>query len=277
MKPLALVVENDAGTRKLLDVLLSRVGLEVDLVPTGSDASIILKHVEYDVLLIDLLLPGKNGRELLGWMAEERPHLLSRTVVLSSASPAQLEDVRASWPQVRTIRKPFELSEMLELTQAIAAAREPREQSAEEQFCRYSMRAGAKAGIVVAANGAGLEPILSFGYTPAMLENWFPLPIDAPFPLCASVRHGKPLWIASVLAAAPEYPTLAAVWEANESRAIAAVPLRDGDRLLGAIGWSFREVRLFSEAEQQVFASIAEALPEWLGLRSEQSESSATA
>ena len=35
MKPLALVIENDAGTRKLLNVLLTRVGMDVDLVPTG--------------------------------------------------------------------------------------------------------------------------------------------------------------------------------------------------------------------------------------------------
>lgn len=275
MKPLALVVENDASTRKLLDVLLSRIGMEVDLVPTGSDASIILRHVEYDVMLLDLLLPGKNGLELLAWLAEERPRTLSRVVVLSSASPAQLEDVRARWPQVRTIRKPFELGEVLELTQHIAAAREPREQGAEEKFCRYSMRAGAKAGVVVAADGQGLEPLLSFGYAPAILEGWFPLPLDAPYPLCAAVRHDKPLWIASVLAAAPEYPTLAAVWEANESRAIAAVPLRDRNRLLGAIGWSFREARLFSEAEQQVLTGIAEAVPEWLGLHGAQTANTA--
>jgi CheY-like chemotaxis protein len=269
MKPLALVIENDAGTRKLLDVLLSRLGLDVDLVPTGNDAAIILQHVEYDVLLIDLLLPGKSGTKLLEELAAERPHMLSRAVVISSASPAQLEALRERWPAVRTIRKPFELGEVIDAAQQIAAARAPRALTAEEKFCRYSMRAGAKAGVIVRANGNVLEPILSFGYTREMVEGYFPLSVDAPYPLCTTVRHGRPLWIASVVASAPEYPTLAAVWEKNESRAVAAVPLRDGKRVVGAIGWSFREPRLFSEAEQQLLTEIAETVPEWI--RAEQS------
>lgn len=275
MKTLALVIENDAGTRKLLDVLLSRLGLDVDLVPTGSDASVILQHVEYDVLLIDLLLPGRSGTQLLEWLAAERPHMLSRAVVISSASPAQLDALRERWPAVRTIRKPFELGEVIDVTQQIAATRIPRTHTPEENFCRYSMRAGAKAGIVVRTNGNAVEPLISFGYTPAMLEGYFPFSVDAPYPLCTTLRHGKPVWIASVVAASPEYPMLAPVWEKNESRALAAVPLRDGDRVIGAVGWSFREPRLFSDGEQELLTRIAAAVPEWM--RAEQSTASASA
>lgn len=274
MKPLALVIENDAGTRKLLDVLLSRLGLEVDLVPTGSDAAVVLQHVEYDVLLIDLLLPGRSGTQLLEWLAQERPHMLARSIVISSASPAQLDALRERWPDVRTIRKPFELGEVVEETQRVVSGHVPRTHTAEEKFCRHSMRAGAKAGIIVRASGNALEPILSFGYAPGMVESYFPMTIDAPYPLCAALRHGKPMWIASVVAAAPEYPTLAPVWEKNESRAIATVPLRDGNRVVGAVGWSFREPRLFSDLEQRLFTEIAEAVPEWM--RTEQSTTSAS-
>ncbi|HEX6086614.1 MAG TPA: response regulator [Thermoanaerobaculia bacterium] len=275
MKPLALVIENDAGTRKLLDVLLSRLGLEVDLVPTGSDAAVVLQHVEYDALLIDLLLPGRSGIQLLEWLAQERPHMLARSIVISSASPANLEALRERWPDVHTIRKPFELGEVLEETQRVVSLRVPRTPTVEEKFCRHSMRAGAKAGIIVRASGNALEPVLSFGYEPAMMTSYFPMPLDAQYPLCAAMRHGKPMWIASVVAAAPEYPTLAPVWEKNESRAIATMPLREGNRVVGAIGWSFREPRLFSEVEQQLLTEIAEAVPEWM--RAEQSTASASA
>jgi two-component system, response regulator, stage 0 sporulation protein F len=275
MKPLALVVENDSGTRRLLDVLLSRVGLEVDRVTNGDDALIALQNVAYDVLLTDLLLPGRSGAQLLEWLTAERPHMLSRTIVLSSSTPARLEELRERWPALRTIRKPFELGEVLEVTQEIAStARATRTPDAAEMFCRHSMRAGAKAGVVIGSRA--LSPIISFGYTKEMLERFFPLPADAPYPLTTTLRHGKPLWLASVIAAAPEYPMLAAVWEANQSRALASVPVRDGHgNLIGAAGWSFREPRLFSEAEQQLFTEIAEALPEWLGIDAEQSATSA--
>ena len=275
MKPLALVIENDAGTRKLLDVLLSRLGLDVDLVPSGSDASVILQHVGYDVLLIDLFLPGKTGTQLLEWLAAERPHMLARAVIISSATPTQLDALRERWPAVRTIRKPFELGEVIEVTQEIAATRVPHTPTLEENFCRYSMRAGAKAGLIVRTNGDAVEPLLSFGYTPAMLEGYFPLRVDAPYPICTTLRHGKPLWIASIIAASPEYPTLAPVWEKNESRALATVPLCEGNRVVGAVGWSFREPRLFSDGEQQLLTRIAEAVPEWM--RAEQSSVQASA
>jgi two-component system cell cycle response regulator CpdR len=278
MKPLALVIENDAGTRKLLNVLLTRVGMDVDLVPTGDDAFIALQHVPYDVLVIDLLLPGRTGMDLLAGFAAERPHLLSRSVVLSSASPMQLDLVRERWPEVLVIRKPFELGEVLEATQQIAARSEPRESSAAAKFCRYSLRAGAKAGVVVAPNSESLDLVLSFGYTSEMLDSYFPLPADAPYPLSTAVRHGKALWLASLIAAAPDFPTLAPVWEANQSRAVAALPLRDDNgKIIGAVGWSFREPRLFSEAEQQVFLEIAEALPEWIGALGRQSAGAALA
>ncbi|HUR80265.1 MAG TPA: response regulator [Thermoanaerobaculia bacterium] len=263
MKFLALVIENDAGTRKLLNVLLSRVGMDVDLVPTGNDALLVLQHVQYDVVVIDLLLPGKSGMELLEWVAEHRPHLLSRSLVLSSAAPAQLDMVRTRWPEVTVIRKPFELGEVLQVTQEMAAQSKMREQTAVEKFCRHSIRAGAKAGLVV-TNASVREPVLSFGYTKEMLDAFFPIPSDAPYPLVAAMRHGKPVWLASLQAAAPDYPMLAPVWEKNESRAIAVVPLRENGRIIGAVGWSFREPRLFSEAEQQVFMDIAHALVEWI-------------
>ncbi len=277
MKPLALVIENDAGTRKLLNVLLTRVGMDVDLVPTGDDAFIMLQHVQYDVLVIDLLLPGKSGMELLEWLSAERPHLLSRSIVLSSATPAQLDTVRTQWPEVLAIRKPFELGEVLGATQHIATRSSAREESALAKFCRHSMRAGAKAGVVVVPSNGRLELVLSFGYTKDMLEAYFPLAADAPYPLSTAMRHGKPLWLASLIAAAPDYPMLAPVWQANASRAVAALPLRDHGRIIGAVGWSFREPRLFSEAEQQIFLEIAEALPEWMGTHPGQTTAAAHA
>ena len=112
MKPLALVIENDGGTRKLLDVLLTRAGMEVDLVSSGSDALILLAHARYDVLFIDLLLPGTSGMQVLEWIAREHPPLLARAIVLSSAPEVQLQQVRDAWPQVHVIRKPFEVADI---------------------------------------------------------------------------------------------------------------------------------------------------------------------
>lgn len=263
MKPLALVIENDGGTRRLLDVLLTRFHLEVDLVASGSDALLLLERVEYDLILVDLLLPGTSGMEVLGWLDLARHHLLPRTVVVSSASELHLERVRQAYPQVRVIRKPFELGDIVGLAADTVTSRKP--PLPEEEFARRSVRAGAKAGIVLRKQEAQLVPVMSFGYTPASIEAFFPLFVDAPLPITKAARVGQPVWIASIAHASVEYPSLPPVLEKNESRALAAVPLLRGDEVVGVAGWSFREPRLFAEGEQQLFVTIATTLADRLG------------
>lgn len=264
MKPLALVIENDSGTRKLLDVLLTRAGLEVDLVPAGSDALLLLANVRYDVLFIDLPLPGTSSMQILEWIGREQPRTLAKSIVLSSAPERQLQLVREQWPQVRIVRKPFELGDIVAGAQAMAARREERIVSFAEVFCRRSVRAGARTGVIARKDGSRVEVLHSFGYTRGEAESYFPLSLDAPVPLCAAIRNAAPVWLASLTLADTAYPLLKPVFERYESRALAAVPLVRGDHVLGAVGWSFREAHPFSDAEQQPFLSIAATVAEGL-------------
>ncbi len=277
MKPLALVIENDGSTRKLLDVLLTRSGLEVDLVPTGSDALILLEHARYDLVLIDLLLPGTSGVQVLEWIERERPRALARAVVLSSASEVQLQRVRDRWPQVRVIRKPFELGEVVETALELTANREERVTSFGEDFCRRSVRAGAKTGIIVKTGGQHVDALFAFGYEAGEIASYFPVTLDASLPICAAIRNARPVWLASVTLASNDYPLLVPVFQKNESRAIAAVPIVRGTRVVGAVGWSFREPRLFTDSEQQHFLAIAAVLAEGFPDAPQQSASAAEA
>lgn len=261
MKPLALVLENDRGTRSLLGVLLGRFGLAADLVETGSDALLLFEHVEYDVLFIDLLLPGTNGMDVLRWLAEHRPAMLDRCVVLSGASPAALNSVAENWPQVRVIRKPFEITEIVAETERTLARPTVRTGSAAEEFTRRSVAIGAKAGIVLRANGTSgsLEPVFSFGYKPEDLEPFLPMTFDKPYPLCVAFRSAQPVWLASVTSEESEYPLLVPVWRKNASRALAALPLIARGEPVGAAGWSFAQPRTFAETEREELLAIAQS------------------
>ena len=264
MKPLALVVENDSGTRRLLHVLLGRIGFEVDVVPTGSDALLLLEQVEYGALVLDLLLPGISGREVLGWIARERPDLLSRTIVISSAPPSVLAQLRVDWPPIQTLRKPFELGSIVAAVQGVADGFRQRELGLREQFTRASIRAGAKSGVVVRTEGVTAAHAASFGYPPTMIDSFFPLQLDAPLPLCMAMSRAHPIWIASTKAAEAEWPNLAMIFSKNETRALVAIPLVSGGQVVGGAGWSFREARLFGEGEQEILLNIAERVTEWL-------------
>ncbi|HYK05360.1 MAG TPA: response regulator [Thermoanaerobaculia bacterium] len=257
MKPLALVIENDRGTRKLLDVLLSRFGLAVDVVPTGSDALLLLEQVAYDLVFVDLMLAATSGEDVLAWIDEHRPSMLERCIVLSSAAPVQLERIRERWPAVRTIRKPFELSEIVKAAQATASKSAHRTGSLTEEFTRRSVAAGAKAGVVLRKMENTLVPVLWFGYTPGTVEAYGAIAVEAALPISVAARQARPVWLASLAAAASDYPQLVADSEKFESRALAAVPVMHDGGAVGVAGWSFREARLFHEPEREAFLSIA--------------------
>ena len=267
MKPLLLVVENDSGTRRLLDVFLRRQELEVDPVATGSEALLLLERIDYAAVVLDLLIPGRTGRDVLDEIAARRPELLARIVVISSATEAHLRDVRGSYPAVAALRKPFDLNELLAHVQERVARHVPaRPPDAAQTFVRLSVTAGAKAGAIVRQVGQMLDLVTSFGHPPGAIERYYPLSIDAQFPLCAVARHRRAVWISTLQAgAAAEYPLLLPVWREHGSFAIAAVPLVALDGVSGVAGWSFSEPRVFNEEERARFIAIAEGAAELLG------------
>jgi DNA-binding response OmpR family regulator len=59
-----LVIEDDARIRRILAMTLQREGLEVTGAPTGEDGLERLRERSFDVVLLDLMLPGRNGFEV---------------------------------------------------------------------------------------------------------------------------------------------------------------------------------------------------------------------
>lgn len=257
MSPLALVVENDGGTRKLLDVLLTRFGWEVDAVANGSDALLLLERIDYEVTVVDLVTPGASGTDIVEWLRAHRPEAVERTVMLSAAPPPIGNRIRAAYPALRVMQKPFELAEVIEFIEGARQQARRAPIGVADQFSRRSITAGAKSGVLVRRSGSQIELVHEFGYRGRQIESLFPMSSDDGYPLCTCVRDGRALWIASPADAALQYPHLAATWRQHESRAVASVPvIRDG-QVIGAAAWSFREPRPFDESEQRAFTAIA--------------------
>lgn len=258
MTSLALVVENDAGTRKLLEAMLRRLDLEVDPVAAPSAALALLETVPYDLVLLELLFPGSDGSEVLAWLEQHRPDVLQRTVVITSAPRPHLRKIESRWPAVRGIQKPFELQDLLEIARSAAAGPERSTGAAFEQFVRRSVRAGAKAAVILAADGAEARAVAAFGYRPETLAPFLPLRIDTNVPLSDAIRSGTSIWIAALGPSADRYAHLVDLWRNNESRALCAVPVTRDGAVIGAVGFSFREPHLFGETEQQAFIALAQ-------------------
>jgi DNA-binding response OmpR family regulator len=115
-----LVVEDDAAIRAFLATLLSHSGYACDFSPDGNDAVDRLRNAEYDAILLDLMLPGQFGFDIIRFLNAERPAMSPRVIVLTAASQATLQDFDES--QVHTvIRKPFDIDQLLSNVRACAS------------------------------------------------------------------------------------------------------------------------------------------------------------
>jgi len=109
-----LVVDDDAATRVLLETLLCRAGLTVQTAGNGEEAVEALARWQVDAIIMDLFMPRMNGTDLLESFSRERQDLLSRVIVLSAAPEALLKDAREKYPIWCAMRKPADISELME-------------------------------------------------------------------------------------------------------------------------------------------------------------------
>ena len=65
MKNKILVIEDDADINTLLKKILERAGYEAETAFSGTEGRLLLKLNSYDLVLLDLMLPGLSGEELL--------------------------------------------------------------------------------------------------------------------------------------------------------------------------------------------------------------------
>ncbi|PYQ48254.1 MAG: hypothetical protein DMF59_16580 [Acidobacteria bacterium] len=96
-------------------VLLTRAGFECDFVSDGEAALQKIDGGQYAVIVLDLILPGISGIEILSQLRASRPALLERTIVMTGASNGILRNVDVTRVH-SVIRKPFDISDMVQLT-----------------------------------------------------------------------------------------------------------------------------------------------------------------
>lgn len=122
----ALVVDDEPTIRTALARYLRRQGWHVDEAEDGKTALALLQRSAnegYQVVLTDLRMPHYSGDQLHDWLAERRPDLFVRLILMTGdlAAPV-LSDFLARTPRP-VIEKPYELAVLLQLIEAVAHGR----------------------------------------------------------------------------------------------------------------------------------------------------------
>ena len=116
-----LVVEDDPAIRRLVKMILTRYGYRVDEAVDGLEAVLKLGLAEYDVIVLDLMLPQLDGFTFLNTFAENDPAMLKKIIVTSAASPAVIRDRLTKMP-FTVLPKPFDITALVERVRACLAA-----------------------------------------------------------------------------------------------------------------------------------------------------------
>ena len=81
-----LLIEDHEDTRNAFSRLLGAHGAEVNLAHDGREALRLLGHHAPDAVLLDLMLPDMDGREVLRHLAANRPANLRCLLAVSGGS-----------------------------------------------------------------------------------------------------------------------------------------------------------------------------------------------
>ena len=73
--PHILIIDDEAAIRESLETLLSLEGFTVSIARDGASGLELLSRNQYDLLLLDLALPGESGIDLLPRILEMQPNL----------------------------------------------------------------------------------------------------------------------------------------------------------------------------------------------------------
>ena len=117
----ALVVEDDPAIRRLVEKVLTRQRIVIDVASDGRTALDKLRSEHYSVLVLDLMVPELNGFEVIEFL--KRENISTPVAVVSAVSQQALTKLDLDVVKL-VISKPFDVDEFSKAILALCAEAE---------------------------------------------------------------------------------------------------------------------------------------------------------
>ena len=115
-----LIVETDRSIRQLLVLILERQGWRVTTVADGTTAIDLLQKDLPDLLVVDLMLRGTSGFDIIEWIQNTNASWLGHVIILTAASSRVLAELPKARHICRIVRKPFDITELVNSVESCA-------------------------------------------------------------------------------------------------------------------------------------------------------------
>jgi two-component system cell cycle response regulator CtrA len=112
-----LLVEDDITAARGIGLMLKSGGAVVDTADTGEEALELVRHYDYDIVVLDLMLPDMEGYEVVRRMRAGRIDV--PVLILSGLSRPQAKVKGLGMGADDFISKPFDKAELLARIQAV--------------------------------------------------------------------------------------------------------------------------------------------------------------
>jgi DNA-binding response OmpR family regulator len=91
-----LVIDDNDDIRGLLSLVLQKEGYEVLEAAGGSEALIKINESKPDLILLDVMMPGLSGLEVLATIRESREKKISEVPVIMITAKSTIDDIDAA-------------------------------------------------------------------------------------------------------------------------------------------------------------------------------------
>ena len=112
-----LVVDDDPGILEMLSEVVSRKGFKVVTAESGEQALKELDNQHFDLIFLDLVLPGMSGTDALSAIKEKDKKAVVVIVTGYGDDPIAMDAM--SLGPLFLIRKPFRVSDIIEVLNAV--------------------------------------------------------------------------------------------------------------------------------------------------------------
>lgn len=98
-------------------MVLERQGYAVDIAADGAEAARKLGLAEYDVIILDLMMPNLDGFSFMNTLSATDPARLKKIIVTSAVSPSVIRERMLGKP-FDVLPKPFDINLLVERVEA---------------------------------------------------------------------------------------------------------------------------------------------------------------
>jgi CheY-like chemotaxis protein len=161
-----LLIEDDPLSARLADLVLKAEGYEVIIAPNGLQALKIAQDTPPDLIILDLMLPGLDGFEVLNRLRAEPRTVDVPVVVVSSKSQPTDKHTAVKVGANDYLTKPYRKNELVETVRSLLSARSEKATAHSACVILVGARGGEEMPVAL---GIGLA-LASKGHTATLVD-----------------------------------------------------------------------------------------------------------